>query len=305
MTTRFRLTGSELAFSILNELHEYALKGDEELFRSKLIELTREVLTERPACMSAINVLRAVLLRYIEHGFNGISDFVADLRSRYDHSLWRAAEMASRRVLNGEKVLTNSNSLAVRRLLKTLHDQGKEVVLYVTESRPGNEGLLMAEYAENLGYSVHLIVDSAARFFMKDIDKVFVGAEAIASNGAVVSKVGTSLISLVAKEARKRIFVIAPSFKLSYETIHGELLRVPEKDFSALVSSEDIAKLPSGYKARVPIYDVTPPEYVDAIITEYGLYAPQAVPILLRLIYGSYPPQVTPIEDILSLVSKT
>lgn len=296
-----RLTGSELVFAVLDELHESYVHGDEE-FRNKLVEITTSVLAERPACMAVINILKSVMQRYLEQGLSGLDRFMAELRSSYDQALWRSAEVASRRINDGDRVLTNSNSLAVRRLFKILNDQGKTVKVYVTESRPGNEGLLVAEFAESLGFDVYLMVDSATRFFARDIDKVVVGAEAIAANGAVVSKIGTSLISLVAKEARKKVFVVAPSYKLSYETIYGELIPLPEKGADALVGTEELSKLPPNYKARVPLYDVTPPEYIDAIATEYGLYAPQAVPVLLRLVYGSYPPTTPTLEELMARI---
>ncbi len=297
-----RATGSELAFSIMSELQEAAKTGDRRLFVEKLASAIKDVLANRPACMAAINALRSVALYYLEHGLDKLPEYISSLKESYDSALWKASEVASKRVREGEVILVNSNSLAVRRLLACLKKQGKKISIYVTESRPGNEGLLMAEYAEDLGFDVYLIVDSAARFFMKDVDKVVVGAEAVAVNGAVVSKVGTSLIALVAKEARKRVFTIAPSYKLSFETIYGELLPVPEGGTEALVDPDERDKLPPGYKARAPLYDVTPPEYIDAVATEYGLYAPQAVPILLELVYGSYVPSVPTLKELLEKI---
>lgn len=298
-TTFTRLTGSELTFSILDDLYSSIIRSDEQEFLAKLKSYAKYLLSERPACMAAINALRDIAVYYMANRLKNLGSYVAEIKEKYDKALWKAAEYASKRIQEGEAVLTNSNSLAVRRVFKVLGDQGRKVKVYITESRPGNEGLLMTEYLESLGFDVYLIVDSATRFFMKDVDKIIVGAESISANGAVVSKVGTSLIALIAKEARKRVFVVAPSYKLSYETIYGELLPLPEKGAEALVSREELEKLPSGYKARVPIYDVTPPEYIDGIFTEYGLIAPQAIPILLKYIYGSYPPAVRPLEEVL------
>jgi len=293
-----RLTGSELLFRVLDELSELAENASEDVFVKNFIVQFENVLNGRPASMATINALRALAEYIFEKGVTGLSEYIKDLKNKYDNALWKSAEVASRRVDNGDVILTNSNSLAVKRFLKTLRDQDKYVELVVPESRPGNEGLLLAEYAESLGYDVRLITDSATRFFMKDVDKVFVGAEAIAANGAVVSKVGTSLVALVAKEARKRVFVIAPTAKFSYETVHGELLKLPEGGLELLVDMEKEA-LPEGFRARVPLYDVTPAEYIDAIATEFGIVAPQAIPILLRVIYGTYPPKVEPLSNLL------
>lgn len=293
-----RFTGSELVFESIDQLIEVARLNNPVSFSRKLIEKYEKLMVERPSSMAVLNVLRDIASYFLEHGLEGLADYALKLRSEYDAMLWKAADIASRRVTTGEKILTNSNSLAIRRLLKLLRDQGKDIEIYVTESKPGKEGVLLAEYAESLGFKVYLIVDSATRFFIKNINKVFVGAEAIASNGAIVSKIGTSLIALVAYEAHKRVFVVAPSMKFSYETIHGELLKVPEGAIDLILEPGLDDNLPEGFTARIPLYDVTPPEYIDAIATQYGLIAPQAIPLLLRSIYGSYPPSIPSLHEL-------
>jgi translation initiation factor 2B subunit (eIF-2B alpha/beta/delta family) len=295
-----RLTGSELALRVLEELYVTASRGSSRELVERIIQLKESILSERPASMATINMLKQVGLYILERGFSGVDSYILELKEKYIRALERASEIASRRIVSGEVLLTNSNSFAVRKLLEHLAKQGKSIELYVTESRPGNEGLLVAEYAESLGFNVYLVVDSAARFFMKKVDKVVVGAEAVASNGAVVSKIGTSLVALVAKEARKRVFVVAPAVKFSPETFYGELLKLPEYDWELLVESDKAARIPENYRARVPIYDVTPPEYIDAIVTEHGLFAPQALPLVLSFIERSGLNLTVPLEDVVS-----
>jgi translation initiation factor eIF-2B subunit delta len=297
-----RLSGSELFFEVAGRLIESAAAGVERTFVEKLIDLYNYIVHDRPSSIASLNLLRFVAQRLLNEGFTGIDKYISSLASEYDRALWRSAEVAARRVLDGEVIMTTSNSLAVRRFLKTLRDIGRKLEVYVTESRPGREGLLLAEYAESLGYPVTLIVDSAARFFMRDVDKVVVGAEGIASNGALVAKVGTGLLSLVAKEARKRVFVIAPTMKFSYETIYGELLKLPEGGAELIVERGE--EPPEGFTARVPLYEVAPPEYIDAIATEYGLIAPQAIPLLLRSIYGEYPPSYQPLPNLIQVLTE-
>ena len=302
MELQSRLSGSELFFEVAGRLIESAAAGVERAFVEKLIDLYNYIVHDRPSSIASLNLLRFVAQRLLSEGFTGIDKYVSSLASEYDRALWRSAEVAARRVLDGEVVMTTSNSLAVRRFLKALRDMGRKLEVYVTESRPGREGLVLAEYAESLGYPVTLIVDSAARFFVRDVDKVVVGAEGIASNGALVAKVGTGLLSLVAKEARKRVFVIAPTMKFSYETIYGELLKLPEGGAELIVERGE--KPPEGFTARVPLYEVAPPEYIDGIATEYGLIAPQAIPLLLRSIYGEYPPSYHPLPYLIQVLTE-
>ncbi len=303
MTEFTRYTGSELFFKIASELAEISLRGDEKLLATRIIEYYRTLNTERPASTASFNLLRMVSTRLLEKGTDGLADYISELKTSYDRALWKAAEIASRRIVDGDVVLTNSNSLAIRRLLETIRNQGRKIELYVTESRPGKEGLLIAEYAEQLGFKVNLIVDSAARFFIKEVSKVFIGAEAIAANGAVVSKIGSGLIALVAHEARRRVFIVAPTLKFNYETIYGELLKLPEGGADLIIEPGREGEPPEGFVAKVPLYEVIPPEYIDGIATEYGLIAPQAVPLLLRNIYGSYPPEIPTLSQLVELLA--
>ncbi|MCY0868649.1 MAG: initiation factor 2B [Desulfurococcus sp.] len=299
-----RATGSEILFEIASTLMNTAASGDEKLFARIFLEVYESVVRDRPSSMAPLNTLRLIGEYFIENGLRGIKDYISSLVEKYNESITLAAEIAARRVSDGEAVITNSNSLTLRRLFEALSRNKTRVKVYVTESRPGLEGLLMAEHLEKLGFEVYLIVDSAVRFFMKNINKAVLGAEAVAANGAVVSKVGTSIIALEAREARVRVFVVAPTLKFSVESIYGELLKLPEGDWRLLMSEDERRKLPENYTALAPLYDVTPPEYIDAIVTEKGLFAPQAIPVVIREIYGSYPLMIKPFESIVSEVRR-
>jgi len=299
-----RSTGSELFFDIMSSLKKACETNDVKVFAKTFMDLYEKLMSERPSSMASVNGLRLVGEYFLNNELRGLSEHIDELMKRYDESITIAAEIAAKRVVEGETLITNSNSLSVRRLFKVLRDNGVKIKAYVTESRPGLEGILLAEYLEKLGFETYLIVDSAVRFFMKNIDKAVMGAEAVAANGAVVGKIGTSLIALDAHEARVRVFIIAPTMKFSIETIYGELLKLPEGDWSLLMSEEVRRTLPENYQALAPLYDVTPPEYIDGIATERGLFAPQAIPIVLREIYGSFPPHITPLGNIVAEVKR-
>jgi len=107
----------------------------------------------------------------------------------------------------------------------------------------------------------------------------------VAANGAVISKVGTSLLSLIANEARVRVLVVSPMYKFSYETVFGETFKIVEGDWKYLMSSEVRRNLPENYSVYVPLFDITPPEYIDALVTEYGLFSPQALAVIAKQTY--------------------
>ncbi len=210
------------------------------------------------------------------------------------------AIIASRRIEDGDAIMTFSYSTVVLETLRIARDRGKEVTLYTPESRPGGEGFKMAEEAAKLGLKVVAFVDSAIRMFMKDVDKVIVGADAVAANGAVVNKVGTSMLALAAHESRVRMFVLAGTLKFSPETFFGELIELETTELKLLPEGKDLA---GRVKTLAPLFDVTPPEYIDAIVTERGLVAPQAVIMVVREIYG-WPPRITTLDFELEKLAK-
>ncbi len=289
------LTASEHTLEMLGFLEERLGSGGDAV--SAVREAYEKYVVARPTSAQAYNVLLDIALVVRDGG--DVAGRIASWEKRVVEDCREAGRIAAKRILDGDVVLTNSRSLCVLEAAKAARDSGvRGVTFYVTESRPGLEGLVMAEELAGLGYTVKLIVDSAARFFMKDIDKVLVGGEAVAVNGALVSKVGTSLISLVASEARVRVFPVVPTSKISLETIMGELIEIPEGDWRRLMSPDVLASLPEGYNARVPLYDVTPPQYIDGLATEKGLFAPQGVPVIIKEAYGALHPGLPKLEDV-------
>ena len=93
-------------------------------------------------------------------------------------------------------------------------------------------------------------------------------------NGAVVNKIGTSQIALSAHEARTRFLVAAETYKFAPRTIIGEFIEIEERDGAELLPAP-IAKTLPHVTARNPVFDVTPPEYVDLIMTEEGAIPPR------------------------------
>ena len=277
---------------------------------SELIDLYHKYLPvlikARPASAMLANSVRELLTSIVsalERGLSfkelleELSKKRTEIERRINEAINSAALIASRRIQEGDVILTNSYSRSVLRALKVTKDRGANFSVYVTESRPGSEGLLTASRLSSLGIPVTLFVDSAVRYFMKDVDKVLISCEAVAANGAVVNKIGTSLIALSAHEARVRVFIAAETYKFSPFTLFGELVTIEERDPREVVNSDYLLANP-GIKVRNPAFDVTPPEYIDAIITERGIIAPQAVTTVLREIYG-WPFKLEGIEGLL------
>ncbi len=196
------------------------------------------------------------------------------------------AEIGSRRIKPGNIILTHCHSRTALSVITTAHKkfikENKEGLRVIaTETRPRFQGLITAKSLADEGIPVTLIVDSAVRSFIEEADLVIVGADAIAANGAIVNKIGTSLVALAANEARVRVYVAAETIKFSPETLVGALVEIEERPATEVVDEKFLKKNPL-IKVRNPAFDVTPPEYIDLIITEKGVFSPQVAAIILK-----------------------
>jgi ribose 1,5-bisphosphate isomerase len=200
--------------------------------------------------------------------------------SESEEATRRISHIGARRIKENSVILTHCHSTAAVGVIVEAFKQGRVVKVYSTETRPAYQGRVTFTHLAKSGVPVTQIPDSAVRYIINEVDYVVVGADTVASNGAVVNKIGTSQVTLAAKEARTRVYVAAESYKFSPLTLIGELVTIEYRSPEEVVSREWLEKHP---RVRVlnPVFDVTPPEYIDAIITEHGVIPPQAAVLIL------------------------
>ena len=272
---------------------------DVSLLMEDLGAASKLLLETRPTAVSLPNSIRYVMVR-VRQTQSKTSDLeemrslaiktAQDFIENSKKAIKRIGEIGARHIQDGDVLLTHCNSSAVTSIIKTAWSQGKRVKIFVTETRPRFQGLITARELTEAGIPVTLIVDSAARFFMTEIDKVLVGADAITANGAVVNKIGTSMIALAAHEARVGFFVAAETYKFSPETIIGDVVTIEEREPTEIISQTDLEKMPS-VTVRNPSFDVTPAKYIDLIITERGIIPPQGAIIMIQESFGAITPE--------------
>lgn len=282
------------AVSALKMSAEASKAKDIDKFLAELDFAAETLLQTRPTAVSLSNGIRYVMgrLRQAKNRVSGVEELrgyairVADQFIENSlKAIQRIGEFGAKRIKDGDIILTHCHSLAMVAVIENAWKQGKKLQVYSTETRPRFQGRITARTLGEVGIPVTLIVDSAARYFMNEVDKVIVGADAIAANGAVVNKIGTSMIALAAHEARTPVFVVAETYKFSPETLTGELIVIEERDASEIISPNRL-KTMKNVKVRNPAFDVTPAEYVDLIITEKGIIPPQGAITILQEEYG-------------------
>jgi ribose 1,5-bisphosphate isomerase len=256
-------------------------------YRKEMSRVAALLISTRPTAVSLPNAIHLVM-RSLDAELPSVAS-AQEVFSREcqlfikasEQAVRRIGEVGARHIRDGDVVLTHCNSEAALECLLQAHRNGVSFSVFATEVRPGNQGLLTIRVLNDAGIPTSYIVDSAVRYFMKEVDRVIVGADAVSVNGAVVNKIGTSQIALAAHEARTRFLVAAETYKFAPRTILGEFIEIEERDGSEVLP-ESIAKTLPYVTARNPVFDVTPPEYVDLIVTEEGAIPPQMAYIIIR-----------------------
>jgi methylthioribose-1-phosphate isomerase len=110
-----------------------------------------------------------------------------------------------------------------------------------------------------------------------------VGADRIARNGDVANKIGTYTVAILARQHDIPFYVAAPISTLDLSIADGSGIPIEQRDPSEITSFGGVRVVPEGVEAFNPAFDVTPNQYVTAIITERGVAHPPYVESLERL----------------------
>ena len=151
------------------------------------------------------------------------------------------------------------------------HAAGLPVHVWVSETRPRNQGLLTAWELAEAGVPHTLLADNAAGLLMMQgkVDLVIVGADRIAANGDTANKVGTYLKALAARAHGVPFYVAAPLSTIDFTCASGAAIPIEERAAEELGAGD--------VPVVNPAFDVTPADLISGIISERGIAAAGAL----------------------------
>lgn len=167
--------------------------------------------------------------------------------------------------------------------LYVAHRSGKEVFVFVDETRPRSQGARLTAWELGQEGIPHAVVaDNAAGHYMRtgEVDMVIVGSDRIAANGDVANKIGTYTSALAAKANGVPFYVAAPTTTIDPDCPSGNDIPIEERSDDEVRytwgwSDEGhflrVRTVPDSSPGRNPAFDVTPAELVTGIITEQGI----------------------------------
>jgi len=217
------------------------------------------------------------------------NELLAEARRIHDEDIaanHRMGELGAA-LLDGRSVLThcNTGSLATGGygtalgVIRSGFNANRIERVYADETRPWLQGArLTAWELVQDRIPVTLLCDAAAASLLRqgEIGWVIVGADRIAANGDVANKIGTYNLAINARYHGVRFMVVAPISTIDPATAHGGDIAIEFRDAGEMLSSGALRA--RGAAVWNPVFDVTPAELVDALVTERGVvYRPDAV----------------------------
>ncbi len=259
-------------------------------------EAARTIGRSRPTAQDLFYGIERVLAA-VKGGQNAL-DEAERIAEEYVSACERIGEYGAELIRDGMRLNTHCNAgwlatvdwgTALAPIFKAAR-QGKELYVYVDETRPRCQGSRLTAFElvqEGIPHAV--IADNAAGYFMArgEIDMVIVGSDRIAANGDIANKVGTYTSALAARANGIPFYVAAPFATIDGNCSCGGEIPIEERSGDEVAyatglsersgSVERVRIAPRGSSFRNPAFDVTPAELITGIITEKGVISPKDI----------------------------
>jgi methylthioribose-1-phosphate isomerase len=211
----------------------------------------------------------------------------------------RIGEYGASLIDDGDTIIHHCNTGALATVdwgtalgvIRTAHEQGKQIHVLVDETRPRLQGArLTAWELQRYGIPFDLISDNAAGYFLRSgqAQKVVFGADRVAANGDVANKIGTYMLALAAFDNQVPAYSVVPTSTVDLSLKHGGQIPIEERDPQEVLDLKKGVRpiVPDGTQARNPAFDVTPNRLVTAIVTENGIVFPPFESNLAKAVGG-------------------
>ena len=153
-------------------------------------------------------------------------------------------------------------------------ERGWNLKVFADETRPVLQGARLTAFElMQAGIDVTLITDNMAGYVMSKgwVQAVIVGTDRVAANGDVANKIGTYSLAVLARAHGIPFYVACPLSTIDLNTPDGSHIPIEERPKHEVTEGFGKRTAPQGVKVFNPAFDVTPHEYVTAIITEKGI----------------------------------
>ncbi|KAF7981602.1 hypothetical protein HWV62_32662 [Athelia sp. TMB] len=194
-------------------------------------------------------------------------------------------DIAVKKIKDGDVILTYARSSVVEKILRGAHSDGRRFSVLVVDSRPMLEGKKLLSVLSSEGIQCTYLLLPAIGSVINEVSTVFVGAHSLHSNGAVYSRSGTALVAMMAKQHSVPVVVCCETYKYSDSVQLDSFTKneiAPSGDFFSsypLTQPRETLSLQNQPNLEIlnPLYDLTPPTSITAVVTEVGVIPPSSI----------------------------
>lgn len=280
--------GVTAAYGVYLAALEYKNLTKEE-FLKEVLRACDILYVSRPTAVNlmwAINRMRDLINTIKEDSIDEICEAIkdeADKIAKEDENInKKIAEHGNKIIPQNGRILTHCNTGALATsaygtalgVIREAHYSGKNIFVYADETRPRLQGARLTAFElvqEKI--PAKLIPDNAAATLIRDgkVDVIIVGADRIALNGDTANKIGTFMLSVIAKVYNVPFYIAAPTSTIDFNIETGKEIVIEERDSREVTHIEGVRIAPEGIDVYNPAFDVTPNENITGIITEKGI----------------------------------
>jgi len=159
-------------------------------------------------------------------------------------------------------------------VVRTGWAQGVVTEVFADETRPWLQGSrLTAWELQRERIPVRVLCEGAAPALLASglVRWVVVGADRVAANGDVINKIGTYGLAVAARRHGVGFMVVAPMSTLDPAMPSGAGVTIEERPADEVLAWDGHRVAPAGVGAWNPVFDMTPAELVDVLVTERGV----------------------------------
>ena len=256
-------------------------------FLKKLQAIRQTIANTRPTARNLFRALErmeraAELGKDIEQLKMALVNEAIKIHTEEAEATLKLSQLGAELIEDGFAILTHCNTGVLATagygtalgVIKQAKEQGKRLKIFATETRPLLQGARITAWElKKAKIPFTLITDSMAGYFMRrgKVNCIIVGADRIATNGDTANKIGTYTLAVLAKENGVPFYVAAPTTTIDLKLASGAEIPIEQRSPEEVTHIQGVAIAPEGTQAANPAFDITPHQYITAIITENGI----------------------------------
>lgn len=191
------------------------------------------------------------------------------------------AELGANILANRRNILAFDYSSSMLAILEELAKRKNLKHLLITESRDLDGGRPIVREILNMGHTANYIIDMSLLNHFQEIDAIIFGAETINIDGSCYNTVGSLIVSTLAYQFDKPIYIASELAKLDTATCNGQFKAIKNKNYKSLLDPNNEFSSDSIVFDSQDL-DLVPAKHITSYITEFGIIPPSGIPTVAK-----------------------